>query len=97
MDLSSRQLEAQLEGQQTQTLRFLNQHHLLAIVIFILIIVSAELWAWTIVTVAAKIFGVSISEMKIWMWVLFAFIFTLCTYIIVRYIVKIPLTSAFGL
>lgn len=44
MNVSRSQLQALLEGKEDEAIKFLNKNHLIAIIIFVLAIVSAGLW-----------------------------------------------------
>jgi uncharacterized MAPEG superfamily protein len=94
--LSERQVEARTTGEQKKSVEFLNQNHFLAIMVFVVAIITANLWTETTVSLIAVIFGVNREQIKIWMWLISAIIFTLIAYVIIRYIIKVPLTAAFS-
>ena len=96
LSLSERQLEARHLGEQDETVKFLNQYHLIAIIIFIIILISTGLWSELIISLTAKLFRVSRNDMTPMMWFSSALVFTIITYIIIRYIVKVPITAAFS-
>lgn len=93
---SSRQIEARTTGEQKETVEFLNSHHLIALIVFIAIIVSAQLWAETFITLASVLFRVKREEMSLIQWIITAFVFTIIAYLLVVYVFKVPLTSAFS-
>lgn len=95
MNPSAQQIEARTIGSQNKTVAFLSNHHLIALIIFILAIVTANIWAEAIIKLVADIFGVRREDLKLWMWLLFAIIFTIIAYIIIVHIIRVPLTAAF--
>ena len=94
--LSERQVEARSEGEQKETVKYLNRNHIQAMLIFMLILVSAGLLTELVISISIYLFGVKRDQLTIWMWTIISGVFLLITYVIIRYIVKVPLTSAFG-
>ena len=97
MSLSSRQIEARTTGEQRETIKFLNQNHIIAIIVFTLILVSANLWAEAAISVISIVFRLPRNQIKLWMWLVSCLFFTAMIYIIIRYIVRVPITSSFTL
>ncbi len=64
--------------------------------VFILAIVAASLWSEVVVSAAAKIFKVNRENLTFWMWIITALIFSILAYIIIRFIIKVPITAAFS-
>lgn len=97
MNPGLRQVEARTRGTEKGTISFLTNNHMIAITIFILAIMSANIWTETLVKGIAKIFNVKQEELDFVKWLIFASIFTLFTYFVIVYIFKVPITAAFGL
>lgn len=97
MSENARQLEAIFEGKEEETIKFLSKHHFFAIIIFIFAIVTANLWGEVVINISTKIYGVKREDLKLWQMILTATVFTLVAYIIIIYIIKVPITSAFSL
>lgn len=95
--LSVRQQEARQLGEQRETIKFLNQNHILAYIVLTLILVSAGLWTEMVVSLIEKIFRIPRFLIPFWGWFLAALTFAIFAYVIVRFVIRIPLTSAFGL
>lgn len=97
MNTSPSQMQALFEGKEKEAIKYLNKHHLVAIIIFILAIVSAGLWGEAIIKLSTKIYGVKTEDLKLWQMTLTATIFTLASYIFIIYVIKLPITVAFSL
>lgn len=97
MNASSSQIQARFEGKQEEAVKFLSKHRIIALVVFILAIVSAGLWGEVVSNLSAKIYGVKKEELELWQITLTAIIFTIITYILIVHVIKVPITAAFSL
>ncbi|XWV26732.1 putative orfan [Tupanvirus soda lake] len=96
MEPSQQQYEARTKGSQESTVRFLTGHHLIAIIVFVMAIVTANLWTEVIISATATIFGVRREEISFIKWLSLTLLFTLFAYFVIVYIFKIPITAAFS-
>lgn len=97
MNASPSQTQALFEGKENEAIKFLNKHHAIAVLIFILAIVSAGLWGEAIIELSAKIYGVKKENLNLLQMTLTATIFTIASYILIIYVIKLPITVAFSL
>jgi uncharacterized BrkB/YihY/UPF0761 family membrane protein len=97
MNPSSSQIQALLEGKEKEAIKYLNKHHAIAIIIFVLAIVTAGLWGEVIIKLSTKIYGVKAEDLELWQMTLTATIFTMVSYILIIYVIKLPITVAFSL
>ena len=95
--LSKRQYEAREFGVSRETVKYLNRHPLIAIISFTLIIISGLLWSEFIFSLIFNIFGVPRERMKVWVWFVMATVITFIVYILIKYIIKVPITAAYSL
>jgi hypothetical protein len=89
-------LEARMQGTQESTVRYLTNHHLVAIIVFICAIIAANLWADVIVTAFATVLNVERDKIGFLRSFLLALVFTFITYVLIVYVFKVPITAAFS-
>lgn len=95
---SPRQMEARVTGEQRETVKYLNRNPLIGIIVFSLAIVGGLIWGQLIIdTVSTYIFKTTLNNMKPRQWLIFAVVYTIIMYILLRYVIRVPLTSAFSL
>lgn len=97
MEPSPEQLEARTEGTEKNAVRYMNRHHFLAILVFVLAIITGTLWYGVVVKFTSLLLRKSQDQFNLLNWILLAVIFSIIAYIIIRFVVKIPITSAFAL
>lgn len=92
------QLEAEQIGKQKSTLKYLNHHPLITIIIFTLVVASGMIWSEVIVAVLSKyVFNTQKEKLEPWMWIIIGISITGFIYLIIRYVVRIPVTAAYSL
>jgi hypothetical protein len=90
--------EASQKGRQSLTIEYLNRHQLVTIIIFIIVIVGGVLWSEFIITLISKhIFMVPRQDLTAWMWLISALLVTTITWVLLRYVFRIPITAAYCL
>lgn len=94
---NQRNVEARTLGTENSTIMFLTKNHLVAMLIFIIAIISANLWSETIIIGVTKAFNVKKEDIGFSKWVLVALSFSFMAYFIIVHIFKVPITAAFGL
>ncbi len=95
MNPSQQQVEARTSGTQESTVRFLANHHLIAILVFALAIVTANLWAEVVISGYCRITNKKREDLDFVRWIILAAVFTLFAYIMIVYVFKMPITAAF--
>ena len=96
--MDAKEYEASVKGTEKTTVSFLNRYPMVAIIVFILAIISATTWGEALlVFVSEYIFHVPRGELRAWMLALTALTITLLTWVIARYIFRLPVTAVFSL
>jgi len=96
MNASQQQIQARTQGTQEATVIFLTNNHIIAIIIFVAAIITANLWTEVVINIATKIFNTSFEDFSLANWIILALVFTLIAYFCIVYVFKIPITAAFS-
>jgi hypothetical protein len=96
MNASKQQLEARTVGTQESTVRFLTSNHLIAIIVFVVAIMTANLWTEVVISAVTNLFNVKRDEIGFIKWLIIAFVFTVVAYFIIVYVFRVPITAAFS-
>lgn len=92
------QLEALQEGTELNTVKYLNTHPFRAIIIFVIAITTAALWAEVLIyIVSTYVLGRQREEMTAGEWIVFAISFTVFAWLTVVFAFGLPITAAFSL
>lgn len=94
MDSDHLYREALTTGTQNSTVIFLNSHHLIAMTIFIVAIMSANLWTYALIE--GVDFVSDRGNTRFIKSLVMATIFTFFSYFLIVYVFKVPITAAFS-
>jgi hypothetical protein len=95
--LNQRQIEARTRGSEKATIIYLNTNPIICILVFVLIFVVGTLWAGVAIRILAILSNSTSDRIPLWMWILGALFVTIFSYLIFRFVIKIPVTAPFSL
>lgn len=65
--------------------------------VFVLAIITANLWFEVVINTVITVFKINRNEFKLWLWIVIALAFSIIAYIVINHIIKLPITAAFSL
>ncbi|AYV78549.1 MAG: hypothetical protein Edafosvirus17_25 [Edafosvirus sp.] len=93
-DDNERLREIEEEGTELKTTTYLIKNQWIAVILFIMAIIMATIWFYTIHK--GLCLSLNVNDLNFMQWLIFAIASTVFLWIITYHIIKVPVTAAFG-